>query len=88
MPSVRFNRSAQVLTIIPLATEKLLAVNGKSRIKINYSHIKAVTVHPKDAYAWMNSLKPGKTMTHVSNTVPGRNKPDLHLYTKPKNVVG
>ncbi|KAJ3068028.1 hypothetical protein HDU98_008803, partial [Podochytrium sp. JEL0797] len=57
---------------------------------IHYNLIKAVYIHPTEAYIFANNLasKPLKSFTNASHTILGRAKPDLHLYRSPKNVVG
>ncbi|KAI9335280.1 hypothetical protein BDR26DRAFT_936537 [Obelidium mucronatum] len=79
MPSLRFNRRARILTIIPTAAENL--VSRKSRIKISYNHIKLVTARPAiEAFALVNGVEKGKALSQAHAR-------DLHLYKNSNNVV-
>ncbi|KAJ3037775.1 hypothetical protein BCR33DRAFT_734026 [Rhizoclosmatium globosum] len=90
MPLIKFNSHAKVLTLVPFAAEKLLALNGK--VKIHYDNIKSIFVRPTEAYVWANNVqdkaKEGRSITNAANIIPGRKKADLHLYSKARNVVG
>ncbi|KAJ3020175.1 UNVERIFIED_CONTAM: ATP-dependent RNA helicase dbp7 [Siphonaria sp. JEL0065] len=89
MPQLKFNTNSRVLTIVPFGTEKLLAMTGNARVRIHYDHIKAIYVRPTEAYVWANNVaRKEKGLTSAVNNIPGRKMPDLHLYSRPRNVVG
>ncbi|KAI9335275.1 hypothetical protein BDR26DRAFT_1009325 [Obelidium mucronatum] len=84
------NQSARIIAErIQREIQKLLAMTGNSKVRIHYDQVKAVYVRPTEAYVWAgNVLRKKQSITSAVHTIPGRKKPDLHLYSRPRNVVG
>ncbi|KAJ3123930.1 hypothetical protein HK100_011435 [Physocladia obscura] len=90
MPNIKFNTRAQVLAITPHTTEKLVALSGNSRVRIQYGQIAGIRVQPAEAFKFAAAVKARqqRVISRADVRIPGNAKPDLFLFATAANAIG